>query len=248
MCKHEAYTNMSNTHKYKRVLLKLGGEAVASSDGVGIDPKQADKVAEVIGSVATQGVQIAIVVGAGNLWRGATGTNSGMERTIADHMGMLATVMNSIALQDALERSGISTRVQTAIEMKAVAEPYIWRRAVRHLEKNRLVILGGGTGNPYFTTDTAGALRAVEIDADILIKATKVDGVYSSDPQENPDAQKYDRLSYMEAINLRLKIMDSTALSLCMDNNMPIAVINLWKKDSLLQIVRGDTVGTLVSN
>ena len=166
-----------------------------------------------------------------------------MERTIADHMGMLATVMNSIALQDALERSGISTRVQTAIEMKAVAEPYIWRRAVRHLEKNRLVILGGGTGNPYFTTDTAGALRAVEIDADILIKATKVDGVYSSDPQENPDAEKYDRLSYMEAINLRLKIMDSTALSLCMDNNMPIAVINLWKKDSLLQIVRGDTVG-----
>ena len=239
---------MSNTHKYKRVLLKLGGEALASSSGGGIDPQQADKVAEVIGSVATQGVQIAIVVGAGNLWRGATGTNSGMERTIADHMGMLATVMNSIALQDALERSGISTRVQTAIEMKAVAEPYIWRRAVRHLEKNRLVILGGGTGNPYFTTDTAGALRAVEIDADILIKATKVDGVYSSDPQENPDAEKYDRLSYMEAINLRLKIMDSTALSLCMDNNMPIAVINLWKKDSLLQIVRGDTVGTLVSN
>ena len=239
---------MSKTHKYKRVLLKLGGEALASSGGVGIDPQQADKVAEVIGSVATQGVQIAIVVGAGNLWRGATGTNSGMERTIADHMGMLATVMNSIALQDALERSGISTRVQTAIEMKAVAEPYIWRRAVRHLEKNRLVILGGGTGNPYFTTDTAGALRAVEIDADILIKATKVDGVYSSDPQENPDAKKYDRLSYMEAINLRLKIMDSTALSLCMDNNMPIAVINLWKKDSLLQIVRGDTVGTLVSN
>ena len=239
---------MSKTHKYKRVLLKLGGEALAPSSGVGIDPQQADKVAEVIGSVATQGVQIAIVVGAGNLWRGATGTNSGMERTIADHMGMLATVMNSIALQDALERSGISTRVQTAIEMKAVAEPYIWRRAVRHLEKNRLVILGGGTGNPYFTTDTAGALRAVEIDADILIKATKVDGVYSSDPQENPDAKKYDRLSYMEAINLRLKIMDSTALSLCMDNNMPIAVINLWKQDSLLQIVRGDTVGTLVSN
>ena len=248
MCRYEAYTNMSNTYKYKRVLLKLGGEALASSSGVGIDPKQADKVAKVIGSVATQGVEIAIVVGAGNLWRGTTGTDSGMERTIADHMGMLATVMNSIALQDALERSGISTRVQTAIEMKAVAEPYIWRRAVRHLEKNRLVILGGGTGNPYFTTDTAGALRAVEIDADILIKATKVDGVYSSDPQENPDAEKYDQLSYMEAINLRLKIMDSTALSLCMDNNMPIAVINLWKKDSLLQVVRGDTVGTLVSN
>jgi len=239
---------MSKTNKYKRVLLKLGGEALASSNGIGIDPKQADQVAAVIGSVTRQGIQIAIVVGAGNLWRGSTGTDSGMERTIADHMGMLATVMNAIALQDALERNGIATRVQTAIEMKAVAEPYIWRRAVRHLEKDRVVILGGGTGNPYFTSDTAGALRAVEIDADVLIKATKVDGVYSSDPQENPDAKKFDRLSYMEAINLRLKIMDSTALSLCMDNNMPIAVINLWEEKSLLKVVKGDTVGTLVSN
>ncbi len=239
---------MSKTYKYKRILLKLGGEALAPSNGAGIDPKQADRVADVISSVTSQGVQIAIVVGAGNLWRGSTGTDSGMERTIADHMGMLATVMNAIALQDALERSGISTRVQTAIEMNAVAEPYIWRRAVRHLEKGRLVILGGGTGNPYFTTDTAGALRAVEIDADILIKATKVDGVYSSDPQENPDAKKFDRLSYMEAINLRLKVMDSTALSLCMDNNMPIAVINLWEEESLLKVVKGDRVGTLVSN
>ena len=239
---------MSKTNKYKRVLLKLGGEALASSNGIGIDPKQADQVADVIGSVTRQGIQIAIVVGAGNLWRGSTGTDSGMERTIADHMGMLATVMNAIALQDALERNGIATRVQTAIEMKAVAEPYIWRRAVRHLEKDRVVILGGGTGNPYFTSDTAGALRAVEIDADVLIKATKVDGVYSSDPQENPDAKKFDRLSYMEAINLRLKIMDSTALSLCMDNNMPIAVINLWEEKSLLKVVKGDTVGTLVSS
>lgn len=240
--------DMSKTNKYKRVLLKLGGEALASSTGIGIDPKQADQVADVIGSVTRQGIQIAIVVGAGNLWRGSTGTDSGMERTIADHMGMLATIMNAIALQDALERNGIATRVQTAIEMKAVAEPYIWRRAVRHLEKDRVVILGGGTGNPYFTSDTAGALRAVEIDADVLIKATKVDGVYSSDPQENPDAKKFDRLSYMEAINLRLKIMDSTALSLCMDNNMPIAVINLWEEKSLLKVVKGDTVGTLVSN
>jgi uridylate kinase len=239
---------MSKTYKYKRVLLKLGGEALASSSGVGIDPKQADKVADVIGSVTRQGVQIAIVVGAGNLWRGSTGTDSGMERTIADHMGMLATVMNAIALQDALERSGIATRVQTAIEMKDVAEPYIWRRAVRHLEKDRVVILGGGTGNPFFTTDTAGALRAVEIDADILIKATKVDGVYSSDPQKNSDAKKFDNLTYMEAINLRLKVMDSTALSLCMDNNMPIAVINLWEEKSLLKVVNGDTVGTLVCN
>ena len=240
--------DMSKTNKYKRVLLKLGGEALASSSGVGIDPKQADQVADVIGSVTRQGIQIAIVVGAGNLWRGSTGTDNGMERTIADHMGMLATVINAIALQDALERNGIATRVQTAIEMKAVAEPYIWRRAVRHLEKDRVVILGGGTGNPYFTSDTAGALRAVEIDADVLIKATKVDGVYSSDPQENPDAKKFDRISYMEAINLRLKIMDSTALSLCMDNNMPIAVINLWEEKSLLKVVKGDTVGTLVSN
>lgn len=239
---------MSKTYKYKRVLLKLGGEALASSSGVGINPKQADKVADVIGSVTRQGVQIAIVVGAGNLWRGSTGTDSGMERTIADHMGMLATVMNAIALQDALERSGIATRVQTAIEMKDVAEPYIWRRAVRHLEKDRVVILGGGTGNPFFTTDTAGALRAVEIDADILIKATKVDGVYSSDPQKNSDAKKFDSLTYMEAINLRLKVMDSTALSLCMDNNMPIAVINLWEEKSLLKVVNGDTVGTLVCN
>jgi uridylate kinase len=239
---------MSKIYKYKRVLLKLGGEALASSSGVGIDPKQADKVSDVIGSVTRQGVQIAIVVGAGNLWRGSTGTDSGMERTIADHMGMLATVMNAIALQDALERSGIATRVQTAIEMKDVAEPYIWRRAVRHLEKDRVVILGGGTGNPFFTTDTAGALRAVEIDADILIKATKVDGVYSSDPQENSDAKKFDNLTYMEAINLRLKVMDSTALSLCMDNNMPIAVINLWEENSLLKVVNGDTVGTLVCN
>ena len=240
--------DMSKTNKYKRVLLKLGGEALASSTGIGIDPKQADQVADVIGSVTRQGIQIAIVVGAGNLWRGSTGTDNGMERTIADHMGMLATVINAIALQDALERNGIATRVQTAIEMKAVAEPYIWRRAVRHLEKDRVVILGGGTGNPYFTSDTAGALRAVEIDADVLIKATKVDGVYSSDPQENPDAKKFDRISYMEAINLRLKIMDSTALSLCMDNNMPIAVINLWEEKSLLKVVKGDTVGTLVSN
>ena len=239
---------MGKIYKYKRVLLKLGGEALASSSGVGIDPKQADKVSDVIGSVTRQGVQIAIVVGAGNLWRGSTGTDSGMERTIADHMGMLATVMNAIALQDALERSGIATRVQTAIEMKDVAEPYIWRRAVRHLEKDRVVILGGGTGNPFFTTDTAGALRAVEIDADILIKATKVDGVYSSDPQENSDAKKFDSLTYMEAINLRLKVMDSTALSLCMDNNMPIAVINLWEENSLLKVVNGDTVGTLVFN
>jgi len=237
---------MPKTYKYKRVLLKLGGEALAGVGGSGIDPKQADLVSNIIADVASQGTEIAVVVGAGNLWRGSIGTQNGMERTIADHMGMLATVMNAIALQDALERAGISTRVQTAIEIKEVAEPYIWRRAVRHLEKERVVILGGGTGNPYFTTDTAGALRAVEIDADILIKATKVDGVYSSDPEQDDNAKRYDKISYMEAISLRLKFMDSTALSLCMDNEMPIAVVNLWQKDSLLKVVRGEKVGTIV--
>ena len=237
---------MSNTYKYKRVLLKLGGEALASSSGVGIDPKQADKVAKVIGSVATQGVEIAIVVGAGNLWRGTTGTDSGMERTIADHMGMLATVMNSIALQDALERSGISTRVQTAIEMKAVAEPYIWRRAVRHLEKNRLVILGGGTGNPYFTTDTAGALRAVEIDADILIKATKVDGVYSADPKTDPSAERIPKLTHMEVLEQKLSVMDAAAISLCMESNLTVVVFDLFQEGNIERVIRGETLGTTI--
>jgi uridylate kinase len=230
------------------VLLKLGGEALAPPSGVGLDPGRADEVAEIIKAVAAVGVQIAIVIGAGNLWRGSIGIERGMERTTADHMGMLGTVMNGIALQDALERDGVATRMQTAIEMKAVAEPYIRRRAVRHLEKGRVVILGAGTGNPFFTTDTAGALRAMEIDANILIKATKVDGVYDFDPANTAEAKKFDTLTYIDAINRRLKVMDSTALSLCMDNDMPIVVLDLWGENSLLKAVKGESVGTLVSH
>ena len=239
---------MAEEFKYQRVLLKLGGEALAPPSGVGIDPGRADEVAEIIKAVAAVGVQIAIVIGAGNLWRGSIGIERGMERTTADHMGMLGTVMNGIALQDALERDGVATRMQTAIEMKAVAEPYIRRRAVRHLEKGRVVILGAGTGNPFFTTDTAGALRAMEIDANILIKATKVDGVYDSDPATTAEAKKFDTLTYIDAINRRLKVMDSTALSLCMDNDMPIVVLDLWGENSLLKAVKGESVGTLVSH
>ena len=238
---------MAEEFKYQRVLLKLGGEALAPPSGVGIDPGRAEKVAKIIKAVAAAGVQIAIVIGAGNLWRGRTGIERGMERTTADHMGMLGTVMNGIALQDALERDGVATRMQTAIEMKAVAEPYIRRRAVRHLEKGRVVILGAGTGNTHFTTDTAGALRAMEIDANILIKATKVDGVYDSDPATTAEAKKFDTLTYIDAINRRLKVMDSTALSLCMDNDMPIVVLDLWGENSLLKAVKGEPVGTLVS-
>jgi len=239
---------MSEEFKYQRVLLKLGGESLAPSSGVGIDPGRAEKVAEIIKGVSSTGIEMAVVIGAGNLWRGRTGIERGMDRTTADHMGMLGTVMNAIALQDALERDGVATRMQTAIEMKDLAEPYIRRRAVRHLEKGRVIILGAGTGNPYFTTDTAGALRAVEIDANILIKATKVDGVYDSDPTIVADAKKFDRLTYIDAINRRLKVMDSTALSLCMDNDMPILVLDLWDENSLLKAVMGDQVGTLVSH
>ena len=238
---------MAEKFKYQRVLLKLGGEALAPHSGVGIDPGRAEDVAEIIKAVVAEGLQIAVVIGAGNLWRGRTGIERGMERTTADHMGMLGTVMNAIALQDALERDGVATRMQTAIEMKDVAEPYIRRRAVRHLEKGRVIILGAGTGNPYFTTDTAGALRAIEIDANILIKATKVDGVYDSDPSTSPEAKKFERLTYIDAINMRLKVIDSTALSLCMDNDMPILVLDLWGENSLMKAVKGEPVGTLVS-
>lgn len=238
---------MAEKFKYDRILLKLGGEALAPPSGVGIDPGRAEQVAAIIKAVAAKGVQIAVVIGAGNLWRGLTGIERGMERTTADHMGMLGTVMNAIALQDALERDGVATRMQTAIEMKDLAEPYIRRRAVRHLEKGRVIILGAGTGNPYFTTDTAGALRAMEIDANILIKATKVDGVYDADPATTAEAKKFDKLTYIDAINRRLKVMDSTALSLCMDNDMPILVLDLWGNNSLIKAVNGDPVGTLVS-
>jgi len=231
---------------YKRILLKLGGEALAGLQGFGIDPKRAFEVAAIVRQVAGLGVETAVVIGAGNLWRAREGVESGMERATADYMGMVGTVMNSLALMDALERSGVTTRVMTAIEMKEVAEPYIPRRAIRHLEKGRVVILGAGTGNPYFSTDTAAALRAMEIGAEVVIKATKVDGVYESDPQQEPDARRFDRLSYIEALNRRLQFMDSTAISLCMDNELPILVLDLWQPDSLMRAVRGEPVGTRI--
>ena len=233
--------------KYRRILVKVGGESLASSQGFGIDPDQAEELASKIKHVKDMDIEIAIVLGAGNIWRGRDGLAHGMERATADHMGMLATVMNALALADALERIGVTTRVQTAIEMRAVAEPYIRLRAIRHLEKGRVVIIGAGTGNPYFTTDTAAALRAMEIDADVLIKATKVDAVYDADPFINPDAQRFERLTYIEALNLRVGVLDSTALSLCMDNQMPIIVVNLWEPGCLESVVTGAAIGTLIS-
>ncbi len=232
--------------KYKRILLKLGGEALAGPAGYGIDAHSLEGLARIIKKVKDCGVQMAIVIGAGNIWRGQDGIGQGMERSTADHMGMLATVVNALALQDALEKVGVTTRVQTAIEMRAVAEPYIRRRAIRHLEKGRVVIVGAGTGNPYFTTDTAAALRAMEIEAEVLIKATKVDAVYDADPEVVSKAKKLERLTYLQALELRVGVMDSTAISLCMDNKMPIMVVNLWGPDSLVKVVFGERIGTLV--
>jgi uridylate kinase len=233
--------------KYRRILLKLGGEALAGPGGFGISPHMAEEVAAKVAALRSLDLEVAIVLGAGNIWRGRDGLDHGMDRATADHMGMLATVMNALALADALERTGITTRVQTAIEMRAFAEPYIRLRAIRHLEKGRAVIIGGGTGNPYFTTDTAAALRAMEISADLLIKATKVDGVYTEDPHENPDAKRFDHLTYMEALELRVGVMDATAISLCMENDMPILVLNLWQPHSLERAVMGEDIGTLIS-
>jgi uridylate kinase len=233
--------------KYKRVLLKLGGESLASPGGFGISPHMAEEIAAKVLAVRDLEVEVVIVLGAGNIWRGKDGLVHGMDRATADHMGMLATVMNALALADALGRMGIITRVQTSIEMRAIAEPYVRLRAIRHLEKGRVVIIGGGTGNPYFTTDTAAALRAMEVDADLLIKATKVDGVYDEDPHENPDAQRFDQLTYMQALELRVGVMDATAISLCMENDLPILVLNLWQPHSLERAVLGEPIGTLVS-
>ncbi len=234
--------------KYRRILLKLGGEALAGEGGFGINPHQAEFLAQRVITVVNMGVQVAVVIGAGNLWRGQQdGMAHGMERVTADHMGMLATVMNSLALQDALERRGIPTRVLTGIEIRSVAEPYIQRRAVRHLEKGRVVIFGAGTGNPYFTTDTAASLRAMEIDAEVLVKATKVDAVYDSDPKHNADAKPFERLTYIDALNMRLGVMDSTAMAMCMDNDLPIVVVNLWQDGALEMVVRGETIGTMIS-
>jgi len=228
-------------------MLKLGGEALAGTDGFGISPHMAEEVAAKVSAVRDLEVETAIVMGAGNIWRGRDGLTHGMDRATADHMGMLATVMNALALADAMERLGVATRVQTAVEMRAIAEPYIRLRAIRHLEKGRVVIIGGGTGNPYFTTDTAAALRAMEIDADLLIKATKVDGVYNEDPHENPDARRFDHLTYMQALELRVGVMDATAISLCMENDLPILVLNLWQPHSLERAVRREEIGTLIS-
>jgi uridylate kinase len=238
---------MSRDLKYGRILLKLSGEALGGASGTGIDPLKAEELALRVKEVRDLNVDVAIVIGAGNVWRGRTGLERGMDRATADYMGMVATVMNALALMDAMERNDLVVRVQSAIEMRAVAEPYIRRRAIRHLEKGRVVIFGGGTGNPYFSTDTAAALRAMEIGANVVIKATKVDGVYDSDPMKNSKAVKFEHLTYMDAINRRLEVMDSTAISLCMDNNMPILVLNLWQSGVLIKAVYGEPVGTLVT-
>jgi uridylate kinase len=232
--------------KYKRILLKISGEALMGDASFGIVPEVIDKVAADIYEVDSLGVQVAVVIGGGNIFRGVSAASRGMDRTSADHMGMLATVINALALQDALERLGGQTRLQSAISMRAVAEPYIRRRAIRHLEKGRIVMFAAGTGNPYFTTDTAAALRAMEVQADVLLKATRVDGVYPADPEKTPGVQKIDRLTHLEVLHKQLKVMDATAISLAMDNAMPIIVFNLTKPGNLKRVVMGEPVGTFV--
>lgn len=240
----------TNNHKptphFKRIVLKLSGEALAGPEGFGIDPDQAAIIAEKIKLVYDLGTQVALVIGAGNLWRGQRGVASGMEQATADHMGMIATVMNGLALQDALERVGVPTRVQTAVAMNQVAEPYIRLRAIRHMEKGRVVIIAGGTGNPYFTTDTAAALRGMEVNADVIIKGTQVDGVYTEDPKKNPDAKRFERLTYSEALEYRVRVMDLTAITLCMEHHIPLIVLNVWDNHSLIDAVLGKTVGTRI--
>ena len=233
--------------KYKRVLLKLSGEALGGEAGTGICPEVVHHMAGQIREVRELGVQIVVVVGGGNIFRGLSGSVRGTERATGDYMGMLATVINALALQDALEKISVPTRVQSAITMPQVVEPFIRRRAVRHLEKGRVVIFGGGTGNPYFSTDTAAALRASEIGADVILKATKVDGVYDSDPMKNPQAKRFERITYLEALRQQLKVMDAAAFSLCSDNKMPIIVFDLFKPHNLRRVVLGKKVGTLVT-
>jgi len=232
--------------KYKRVVLKLSGEALAGSAGYGIDHDMISTIAHQVVEVVKSGVQVAIVVGGGNIWRGVKGSAQGMDRATADYMGMLATVINALALQDSLEKEGIDTRVMSAIEMKEVAEPYIRRRAIRHLEKNRVIIVAAGTGNPYFSTDTAAALRSAEIEAEVILMAKKVDGVYDSDPMINPEAKKFQDLNYIDVINKGLGVMDSTAASLCMDNEIPIIVFDLTQNGNILKVVMGAEIGTYV--
>jgi uridylate kinase len=232
---------------YRRVLLKLSGEALMGGQSYGIDPAVASQIAQDVGEIQALGVQTAVVIGGGNIFRGVAASARGMDRATGDYMGMLATVINALALQDALEQQGILTRVVTAIEMRAVAEPFIRRRAIRHLEKGRVVVFAAGTGNPYFTTDTAAALRAMEMKADVILKATKVDGIYSADPVTNPDATKYDRISYLRVLEQGLKVMDATAISLCMDNRLPIVVFNLRTPGNLKRAIMGEEVGSTVS-
>ncbi|MBE3587079.1 MAG: UMP kinase [Thermoanaerobacteraceae bacterium] len=237
---------MTQTPRYKRVVLKLSGEALAGSQGYGIDPDVVKSIAVQIDELMGMGVQLAVVVGGGNIWRGVAGSAKGMDRATADYMGMLATVINSLALQDALEKQGVDTRVQTAIEMREVAEPYIRRRAIRHLEKGRVVIFAAGTGNPYFSTDTTAALRAAEIEADVILMAKRVNGVYDSDPMKNPAARRFERLTYIELLNRGLAVMDATATSLCMDNRIPLVVFNLNQEGNIKKAVLGENVGTYV--
>jgi len=232
---------------YKRILLKLSGEALMGDQPYGIDPAVATRIAQDIAEIQSLGVQTAIVIGGGNIFRGLAASTRGMDRSTGDYMGMLATVINALAMQDALEKNGVPTRVLTAIEMRAVAEPFIRRRAVRHLEKGRVVVFAAGTGNPYFTTDTAAALRAMEMKAEVILKATKVDGIYTADPVKHPDATRYDRISYLQVLQERLQVMDATAISLCMDNKLPILVFNMKTQGNIRRVVMGEAVGTIVT-
>ena len=232
---------------YKRILLKLSGEALMGEQTYGIDPAVATQIAREIGEIQAMGVQTAVVIGGGNIFRGVAASARGMDRATADYMGMLATVINALALQDALEQQGVVTRVVTAIEMRAVAEPFIRRRAIRHLEKGRVVVFGAGTGNPYFSTDTAAALRAMEIKADVIFKATKVDGIYDADPMLNPNATRFERISYLQVLEQRLNVMDATAISLCMDNRLPIVVFNLRTAGNIKRALAGEPVGSVVT-
>ncbi|EMK04525.1 MULTISPECIES: UMP kinase [Leptospira] len=239
---------MATEAKYNRILIKLSGEALAGEGEFGIDTNKAHSLAEEIKEVHDLGVEIALVVGGGNIIRGTNLAKAGIDRATADYMGMLATIQNALALQDACEKKGLYTRVQSAIEINSIAESYIRRRAVRHLEKRRIVIFAGGTGNPYFTTDTTASLRAVEVGCDVILKATKVNGVYTADPKKDNEAKRYSQISFMESINRRLKVMDSTALSLCMENNMPIIVFDIFKRGNLKDLITGKNIGTLISN
>lgn len=234
--------------KYKRVVIKLSGEALAGDQGYGLEANVLNDLAEEISEIQKMGVEVAVVVGGGNIWRGVAGAKRGIDRATADYMGMLATVINALALQDVLESHGVVTRVQTAIEMRQVAELYIKRRAIRHLEKGRVVIFGAGTGNPFFSTDTTAALRAAEVEADVILMAKTVDGVYDADPEVNPDAKRFDALSYIDVLNMGLKVMDSTAASLCMDNDIPLVVFDISKRNNIIRALMGENIGTFIGS